>query len=346
MKKKILYIGQLRRGGTCFYRMKALADLGNEITSFDTSDYVANKGNPISRRIAHRFNIGPVINKLNSDIASFIETLEGKYDLAWIDKGKWITPETVALLNSICTYAIHYTADPQIVFNQSRMFNSSIRLYDLMLTTKPYEVELYKQQGANDVLYINQSYEKSILHPRELTNPQIRLFRSDVTFIGRCEKHYIDIIASIKTCKCNTKVWGPKWRRQLLVKPWLRHVYMGPGLWCEDYGIAMSAAKISLGLLSKRYPETTTTRTFEIPACGTLMLAERTDEHLSLFEEDKEAVYFSNNDELISKADYYLKNDAIRQKISRAGHKRCLKSGYDNLNVMKYVLNYIDRILR
>jgi spore maturation protein CgeB len=63
-------------------------------------------------------------------------------------------------------------------------------------------------------------------------------------------------------------------------------------------------------------------RTFEIPACGAFMLTERTDTHLELFEEDREAAYFSSADELVSKVLYYLRHDSERMRISEAGYKK------------------------
>ena len=43
------------------------------------------------------------------------------------------------------------------------------------------------------------------------------------------------------------------------------------------------------------------------------MMAERTDEHLSMFEENKEAVYFSSKEELLEKCKYYLVHDSERK---------------------------------
>lgn len=346
MKRRILYIGQLTKGGTCQYRMQALMSLGCNVTPFDTSGYTMVADRPISTRIAHRFNVGPIINQLNMELSGFAESLDESFDIVWVDKGKWISPDTLKTLKNRASLIAHYTADPQLVFNRSKQFTSSIGLYDLLITTKPFELNLYKQLGSKNVMYVNQSYEKSVLYPRPLSNTDRAKFGSDVTFIGRCEWHYLNAIHAATKCKCDVKVWGPKWRRYTFVMPWLRAAYKGTGLWEQDYGAALSAAKISLGLLSKRYPETTTTRTFEIPACGALMIAERTEEHLTLFEEDKEAVFFSSNDELISKISFYLRNDSLRDRIASNGHKRCIDSGYDNISTMSRVIDNIDALLR
>ncbi len=82
----------------------------------------------------------------------------------------------------------------------------------------------------------------------------------------------------------------------------------------------------------------------EIPACKGFMMAESTEEHKRLFEENVEAVYFANNDELLKKVNYYLLHDDQRISIAKNGHKRCLQSeySYDDMvnNILKELKNY------
>lgn len=84
-----------------------------------------------------------------------------------------------------------------------------------------------------------------------------------------------------------------------------------------------------------------TSRTMEIPGCGGFMMAERTNEHKALFEEDKEAVYFSSNEELLEKCRYYLAHDDERVAIADAGRKRCEVSAYSNEKGIKNMLDIV-----
>ena len=61
-------------------------------------------------------------------------------------------------------------------------------------------------------------------------------------------------------------------------------------------------------------------RTFEIPACGTLQLASRTN--LAWFKLDQEIVIYSHFKDLTAKINYYLNHPRQRQKIAQAGYRR------------------------
>ena len=52
------------------------------------------------------------------------------------------------------------------------------------------------------------------------------------------------------------------------------------------------------------------------------MLAERTDTHLALFQEDVEAAFFDSDAEMIDKVHFYLQHEEIRQRVARAGYEK------------------------
>jgi spore maturation protein CgeB len=63
-------------------------------------------------------------------------------------------------------------------------------------------------------------------------------------------------------------------------------------------------------------------RTFELPACGGFVLAERTEAHQVLFAEDREAAFFGTPDELVAKVRHWLGRDDDRRAIADAAHRK------------------------
>lgn len=129
-------------------------------------------------------------------------------------------------------------------------------------------------------------------------------------------------------------MWGPMWMCAALFGSVPRFCVKEGGVWGEHYVNALASFKIGLGLLSKYIPEQHKTRTFEIPAPGSFLLAERTSEDLEYFSEGDEAKYFGSMDELVDKMELYLNNEMARRMIAGKGRERCLKSGYDNDSVL------------
>jgi spore maturation protein CgeB len=74
------------------------------------------------------------------------------------------------------------------------------------------------------------------------------------------------------------------------------------------------------------------------------MLAERTEEHMELFKEGKEAQFFASREELLEKIEYYLEHENERKRIAQAGRKRCVSGGYSNHERLKQMLGIIDGI--
>jgi spore maturation protein CgeB len=340
---KILYVGAVYRGGTCYDRMRIMRNMGLEITTFDTTPYL-NGGTKIARSLRHRTKMGLNVMRLNRDLLNVVGKSDG-IPYIWFDKATLIWPTTLKRLREITgAVLIHYTPDPQILFHRSRHFINSIRLYDLLFTTKPFELDLYKELGAHSAHLTYQAYDKNRFYPRELSEQDFIKYKTDVAFIGHYEKHRADCIKAIVDSGIMVKVWGRRWPQFARWHQWARKIIMGKSIVCEDYCMALSAASICLGLLSKLVPETTTTRSFEIPACGVFMLAERTKEHTKLFEEGREAEFFSSRHELVEKVLYYLKHTQERQRIAAAGRQRCLRSGYSYQDRLKEILKKIESI--
>lgn len=340
---RILYIGTLCEGETCYDRMCAMRDIGLNVLPFDTSSYIQG-GTRIAKSLRHRLKIGINVRKLNQGLLESACKHHGLTHL-WFDKATLIWPETLKKIRTKTgAVLIHYTPDPQILFHRSRHFLNSIQLYDLLFTTKPFELNRYKELGARSVHLTYQAYDKNRFHPRELSEQDFIKYNTDVVLIGHYEKYRAECIRAIVDSGVKVKVWGEYWPRYAIWHPWARNVVMGRSVICDQYCIALSSASICLGFLSKFIPESTTTRSFEIPACGAFMLADRTKEHLELFEEGKEAEFFSSKKELVEKVHYYLEHPQKRKDIAAAGRQRCVNSGYSFQDRLKGILEKVQEI--
>jgi spore maturation protein CgeB len=337
---RILYIGQLWEGSTALERMKALNGLGHSTVPFDVSPFATSASRPL-QSIAVRLNVGPILSKMNRALTQQAGSLRGISHI-WADKGIWIFPETLQHLKQVTgAQAIHYTPDSQIVSQRSRHFMSSIPLYDAMVTTKEWEVEAYKEAGAKQVILTYQGYD-SRFFPRRVRAAERSAFDSDICFVGHTQNHYAERLQALSSLGIRLRIWGDAWPRYAEKNPWAEAL-VGQGLWGERYPTALACAKIGLGLLGRHIPETSTTRTFEIPAMGTFLLAERTPLHQELFGEGKEADFFSSDDEMLDKTRFYLAHNEARERIASAGRARCERSGYSSTELLRKIIDTVQR---
>ncbi|KGK29318.1 glycosyltransferase [Cellulophaga sp. E6(2014)] len=336
----ILSVGWFQKvSNTSLHRHWALEKYGDDVDKIDAGKHT------LKYKIAyHLFQKGisiplPDQSNANQQIKSLIK--KKNYDILWIDKGVTINKNTLQYVknNSPKTKIISYSPDNMALrHNQSFNYLQSLPYYDFVFTNKSYIIEDLHKLGAKNVKFIHNMYESSFHFPREISDHENKRLGGDVGFIGAWEQERCESILHLAHNGVQVKVLGDgKWKDYENTSP---NLTIQPGVFSEEYSKALSAFKISLCFLRKMNFDQQTTRTMEIPACGGFMMAERTQEHLNLFEENKEAAYFSNNEELLKLCKYYLANDLEREKIAKAGLERCKSSGYSNQSTIKKMLDW------
>ena len=345
---RILSIGTFTGQGisnTCLHRAWALEKLG-EVDRIDTTL----KRNVLCYRIVNRLFVRyhlPISfhdSKLNRAIRKQVQ--EKPYDVVWIDKGVFIEAKALRFIKQVqpSCRVVGYSPDNMAErHNQTQVFLKSFPYYDYYITTKSYTVDTLRRMGCKNVLFVNNAYEASFHHPYQLTQEERERLGGKVGFIGAWEEERCRSILYLAEHGIPVRVWGGgKW---LEYKDRYANLKIeDKGLYSEDYNKALSAFDISLCFLRKMNYDLQTTRTMEIPACGSLLMAERTAEHEHLFKDKEEAVFFSSDKELVELCQYYLTHEEERKRIAEAGRKRCIASGYSNEETIKRVLEKIKTL--
>lgn len=343
---KVLSVANFESYGdsnTAIHRHNSLVKIfGNDVDIFNTSIKYS-----FSNRIVNKlFNLGfnfSLIDWHSYNKKIITQVCSNSYDVIWIDKGLLIKSSTLKFIKDKFPemLIIGYSPDEMTQrHNQSANFLASLKYYDAYITTKSYAIQDLKKLGAKKVYFVNNAFEPTFHFPRKITELDIKSLGGDVGFIGTWEQERANSIIFLAEKGLNIRVWGGgKWLNYR--DKYKNLIIEDKGLFSEDYSKALVAFKINLCFLRKMNFDQQTTRSIEIPASGGFMLAERTTEHLNLFEENKEAVFFSSDQELYEHCVYYLKNESERLRILQSGYLKCLNSGYDNYQTIKRVLDKI-----
>lgn len=331
----------LGESNTCLQRDRILQKFG-DVDHVDTTAIPFNLWYRICNKM---FQCGfpvslPDLCGANEQVKEFVRNKE--YDIIWVDKGIIIKEDSFIAIKQYAPKAklIGYSPDYMCArHNQSKDFLASLKYFDVYVTTKSYSVNDLKKLGCSDVYFVSNAYQAGFHKPYALTPDEQDKYTCDVGFIGAWEKERSDSIIFLARHGIKVKIWGSKEWEEICTH-FDNLEFGGRELHDESYCKAICGCKISLCFLRKMNLDLQTTRSVEIPACGSFMLAERTIEHLAMFEEGKEAAYFSSNDELLQKCRYYLAHDDERKQIAAAGHQRCENSGYSNYDRIKAIIDY------
>ena len=343
----IVYCGELWHGGTCRMRSDALSTAGHKVVEVDTP-YVPAGLMGLAVRALRK--LGYALDPSGANEKLLASVGREKPQLVWIDKGMCITSRTLQTIRDLQpnTQTVHYSPDDMGGrHNQTRQYLDGIPLYDLHVTTKSFNVRELYGRGARAVLFVNNAYSADTHRPIEISPEERLSLGGPVGFIGAFEEERAEAMRFLAENGVPVRIWGGwggGWERWARKHPHSKLRVENRAVWGQEYAKAICSFDVNLCFLRKLNRDLQTTRSVEIPACGGFLLAERTEEHLKLFEEGAEAEFFGSRAELLEKCRHYLAHEEERRKVAAAGRARCLRSDYSYDRHVEAVLDRLKEL--
>jgi spore maturation protein CgeB len=262
-------------------------------------------------------------------------------DVIIITQGLYVRPNILRKIKLtqnpvLINYA---TDDPFNSAISTTDLTACIPIYDFYACTKRRIIQDIKNCGCKSVEFIPFGFDPAEHYFHALKDKSDHIqFSSEILFIGGADKDRIPIIRKImQELNINLHLYGIYWNRDKFLKK-----YYHGFAYNENFRKAHSGTKIGLCLVRKANRDGHSMRSFEIPACGTFLLAERTEEHQEFFTENRDAVFFKDSLELIDKIYYYLKHESFRKKISESGQTRIINGSNTYKDRVSRILEFIQ----
>lgn len=298
--------------------------------------------------LQNRFLFGPELFKINRDLVTQTRTF--KPDVLFLYRPTHIFKRTLEAIKRETkrTLIVQYCNDDPFGPYRNPMLwrhlKESIRYYDINFVYRRANIRDFQSYGSTNT-HLLRSY---FIPGKDFKEPSDRIpasFVSDVVFAGHYENDgRVELFDQILGNGINFRLYGGGWDKSNMDRDNLiRNLFPIRPVINEEYRYAISGAKIALCLLSKINRDTYTRRNFEIPAMKTFMLSEYTEDLASLFVEGEEAEFFRDYAECIDKVNYYLRNDALRERIAQKGYESVFRNGHDIRSRAKEVLRIIAK---
>jgi spore maturation protein CgeB len=319
----VLYLGT--RDGTSMDRSNAMQRLGHQVHHIDLRRLM-----PQTRwmyRITWKFGgqvFAPwILRALPAALAG------RRYDVCVVDSGEWVTPKIIELIRQHADKVVNYVIDDPFGARDTarfRAYRRSLRFYDLCVVVRPDNAREATQAGARRVLRVFMSSDEVSHAPRALTAADREKWSSDVLFLGTWFPERGPFLLELMKRGVPLSIRGTNWSKAA-EWPELKAAFKGGPVIGDDYAKAIQCAKVNIGLLSKGNRDLHTTRSLEIPALGGLLCAERTSEHLAMYREGVEALFWNDAAECAAVCSAAL-----------AGQARNIANRIRNENVMSEIL--------
>lgn len=323
---RVLAIGPLWRGSNAGGLFRALSRNGCLIEVIDEFYFVSLQTRRTLTKVLERAIRSLQEDEFNNAIINRIDTFRPA--IVFVYKGVFVRPSTLSYARQRNCKLVLFYPDVSMTAHGDNI-PKSIPLYDLVFTTKTFGIADMQQFGVKNAVFIPHGFDPEIHRPLPVGSEERNIFGCDVSFIGTWSAKKEQWLAHLKETlpAIDLKIWGDQWNKTTATS--LKTSIQGKSVVGDLYALAIQCSRINLGILSEQVSgassgDLITSRTFHIPGASGFMLHERNEESLLYYTENDEAGFFDGPEELAAQVKYFLAQDAIRDKIRLAGHKRAV----------------------
>lgn len=253
--------------------------------------------------------------------------------LAPIDSG------TLMAIGDLGIPRINYlTDDPWNPAHRAQWFLDALPYYEGIFSPRRANIDELCHAGCRRVEFLPFGYDPELFYAEEgRTTDEVHHYTSDVVFLGGADKDRAAYMTALLDAGLNVGLYGSYWGRF----PRTKAITRGQAD-VRTVRLALTHAKVALCLVRRANRDGNCMRTFEVPAIGTCMLAEKTGEHREIFGEEGSAVlYFRTISEMVEKAGWLLNHDEERRRLASCAHQLIINGHHTYADRLKTMLDAV-----
>jgi spore maturation protein CgeB len=286
---------------------RAFASLGHEVELFGWYERHERWAALAPGRVSRAVLVASARRRTAFDL--IVRAMRFKPDLVFLIKTDDLPRGSIGLLRRAapaCRIVAFHPDDP---FNASpfqgpshRRARYQMRSVDHYFIWSERLVGPIRRAGARDVSYLGFACDPELMHPVEIRDVDRARFTADVTFIGNWDRKRDAWLTPLAhSTEVSLAIWGPYWlsnARDARVLACCK----GEPLRGDELVRAVMCSRASINILRPQNETAENMRSYEIPSCGGVMLAEWSVQQGRVFREGVEAIYARGPEDLAERA--------------------------------------------
>ncbi len=266
--------------------------------------------------------------------------MEVKPGILFVIVGRTIKKDTLLKIkygvNCLC---FTYNGDSyDNLFSTSANMLNSLSLYDIVFTWSHALFESLYKLGAKRVEYLPFAFDEEVHQQAKVLPEDIVTYGHDIVFVGTWDKEREEWLSHLSDLDLG--IWGPGWNKVGLKSKLKKFIVKNDGINADEMSKIYQTSKICLNIMRLQNNQSHNMKSFEIPALGGFMLANRSADHLRFFSEGDEIACFEDINELRNQALKHIRDDKLRTRMSIRAQKK-VREKHSYLNRAREVLNCI-----